>query len=49
MEIKNAERLGQSTNNDDENMAFKQVPKNTKQRLEYAQVIDIEDPNRESI
>lgn len=49
MEIKNAERLGQSTNNDDENMAFKPVNNNLKKRLEYAQVIDLEDPDKESI
>lgn len=49
MEIKNAERLGQSTNNDDENMAFQSVNNNLRKRLEYAQVIEIEDPNKESI
>ncbi len=48
LEIKNAERLGQSTNND-ENVAFKQTQVKLKQELKYAEVIEIEDPSKESI
>ena len=50
MEIKNAERLGQSTNNDDaDNVAFKQTSGTMNKRLKYAEVINIEDPSKESI
>jgi len=50
MEIKNAERLGQSTNNDDaDNVAFKQTKETLNKQLKYAEVIEIEDPNKESI
>ena len=49
MEIKNAERLGQSANND-ESLVFKpSVKSELKKELQYAEVIDIEDPSKESI
>ena len=49
MEIKNAERLGQSANND-ESLVFKpSVKTELKKELQYAKVIDIEDPSKESI
>ena len=50
LEIKNAERLGQSTNNDDaDNIAFKQTKGTINKQLKYAEVIEIEDPSKESI
>lgn len=50
MEIKNPEMLGRAEKEDD-NVAFKQAdntPK-VKKNLQYAQVIDIEDPDKEQI
>ncbi|MBQ8168854.1 LPS-assembly protein LptD, partial [bacterium] len=50
MEIKNAERLGRSEQDDSKNMAFKPMNANNKvKKLQYAEVIDIEDPDKESI
>lgn len=51
MEIKNPERLGQSNRKKDEdNVAFEQASANpVTPKLQYAQVIDIEDPDKESI
>jgi len=49
MEIKNAERLGQSPHNDNaDSVAFKET-KATVKKLQYAEVVDIEDPDKESI
>ena len=52
MEIKNPERLGHSDKKKDDNsVAFKSgTPKvSASKKLQYAEVIDIEDPNKESI
>lgn len=49
MEIKNPERLGQSDNKDDNNVAFEQSSASVPKKLIYAEVIDIEDPSKESI
>ena len=50
MEIKNPERLGQSDRKKDDNVAFEQGSVNpVTKKLRYAVVIDIEDPNKESI
>lgn len=51
MIIKDPERLGQSDKKNDDNIAFEQTSDNKaiKKPLTYAQVIDIEDPNKESI
>jgi len=49
MEIKNAERLGQSPHNDNaDSVAFKET-KATVKKHQYAEVVDIEDPDKESI
>ncbi len=49
MEIKNPERLGQSDSKKD-NVAFEQgTDSPVIKKLQYAEVIDIEDPNKESI
>ena len=51
MEIKNPERLGRSDRKkDEEEIAFESSSvSKTKPKLQYAEVIDIEDPNKESI
>ena len=49
--IKDPERLGHSDTKHNDNIAFEETGKKNKaaKRLEYAQVIDIEDPNKEDL
>lgn len=51
MVIKNPERLGQSEKKEDKNVAFEETSSKTAlpTKLKYAEVIDIEDPDKESI
>ena len=51
MEIKNPERLGKSDRKkENDDVAFKQSAVSpVAPKLQYAEVIDIEDPNKESI
>ena len=51
MEIKNPERLGRSERKKEDNIAFEQnkPQQPSVKKLEYAQVINIEDPDKESI
>ena len=50
MEIKNPERLGHSDRKKEDNVAFEKGSANpVAKKLQYAEVIDIEDPNKESI
>ena len=51
MVIKNPERLGNSDNKNEDNVAFESgtLKTPTAKTLQYAEVINIEDPSKESI